>query len=581
MTTPAYILLDDQITPTVRRYENPVEIISVDRPEDIEEAFDAIQFYHQSGAYIAGYMAYELGYALEPKLKGLMPARRSGPLLQFGVFAGYTSGNISPSNDAGMPPLNLRPYWTEAEYTERFKRVIAYIEAGDVYQINLTFPLTGEYGGEADRLYAALRHRQPARFGGVISLGGPDIISLSPELFFAKAGDDITLRPMKGTARRQADPVQDAALRDAMTQDAKSRAENLMIVDLLRNDVSRLAVPGSVKVPELFALETYPTLHQMTSQVRARLRPDVAFRDLVQSLFPCGSITGAPKIRAMEIIRELEVSPRGAYCGAMGYLDPGGDACFNVAIRTLTLSHGQITYNVGSGLVLDSQAKDEYEECLLKAKVLAASGPDLIETFRWVPGVGALRAGHHKARLSRSAEALGYPLAAGRFDEAVADISAGCAQRVRLVLSAEGKVTAETTDFEPVIDKWRVAMSKKALTPEVQETRYKVSARRFYDEERRRIHDMTGCDEVLFFNENGELCEGSFTSVFVERGGVIYTPDLSCGLLPGVLRGVMIENGEAVAARLGKAHLCAADRLFVGNSLRGLIEVELISDQQY
>lgn len=576
-----YVILDDQIAPSVRYYKNPVALIEAHTPEDIHAAFTALEQYHADGYFIAGYIAYETGYVLEPSLLHLMPEHRPGPLLQFGVFKSYdTPEDLSPPSSK-IPPLTLKPNWCEADYEDRFKSVIAYITAGDVYQINLTFPLHGKYDGDARDLYAALRHRQAGRYGGIISLGGPDIISLSPELFFKKTDANMMMHPMKGTVRRQSDPVQDAALRDAMREDAKSQAENLMIVDLLRNDLSRIATKGSVKVPELFALETYPTLHQMTSKVRAELRDGLSFTDIFKSLFPCGSVTGAPKIRAMEIIHELETTPRGAYCGSLGYIDPNGDACFNVAIRTLTLDGQKLTYNVGSGVVLDSQAKDEYAECLLKAKVVAAPGPDLIETFHWEPNTGPVRIERHLTRLTKSANALGYPCDLGAIKEDICHIKSTCALRVRLSLSELGHVHIETTPFQPASQPWTVSLCAPPLTPEVQETRHKVSERDFYDGQRRRIQALTKCDEVLFFNDREELCEGSFTSVFLEIDGELYTPHLSSGLLPGILREELVETGQAQERVLAQADFKRADKLYVGNSLRGLIPVTLISPERF
>ena len=581
MKTAPYVLLDDQITPSVRRYSAPIKVITAASIEDLEDAFAALKAAHADGFYLAGYMGYELGYALEPKLAGLMPEQRDTPLLQFGVFEHYdTQTEILKPDETDFSGLTLKPDWDFDQYKSRFDRVMAYIEAGDVYQINLTFPMRGVYHGETEALYRALRHRQPGRYGGVISLGGPDILSLSPELFFQTTGADIRMRPMKGTARRQADPVQDAALRDAMRHDLKSQAENLMIVDLLRNDVSRIAEKASVTVPELFTLETYPTLHQMTSQIRARLRPDTDFRQIIQSLFPCGSITGAPKIRAMEIIHELEPAPRGAYCGAMGYIDPNGDMCFNVAIRTLTLGQGEAVYNVGGGLVLDSRAEDEYAECLLKSKVLAATGPDLIETLRWTPSGGALRGDLHKARMERSAKALGYPFSRKAYEACIASVDSGVPQKLRLVLSPEGTLRLDLTEFEPVTKLWTVAISKNSLTQAVQETRYKVSHREFYDGERRRVASLTGCDDVIFLNDREEICEGSFTSLFIEKNGQLYTPSVSSGILPGVLREALINEGRAMEAVMTLDDVLHADKLYVGNSLRGLIHVSL-ADQAF
>jgi len=273
-----YILLDDQITHDVRYYTKPVDIIEANSADEVAAALAKLKDYHAKGYYLAGYLSYNLGFALEPKLSRLMPESRDGPLLQFGVFKSVSNdAPITCLYTAKPPEITLTPKWSEADYTKRFNRVMDYIKAGDVYQINLTFPMTGHYDGTADRLYAAFRHRQKGRYGGVVSLGsGPEIISLSPELFFRKEDRAMSMRPMKGT-RPRADTVEaDNTLREDMRGEAKSQAENLMIVDLLRNDLSRISETGSVQVPELFSLETYPTLHQMTSRVTSRLKAETA-----------------------------------------------------------------------------------------------------------------------------------------------------------------------------------------------------------------------------------------------------------------------------------------------------------------
>ena len=376
------------------------------------------------------------------------------------------------------------------------------------------------------------------------------------------------------------DPKADQALREAMRHDLKSQAENLMIVDLLRNDLSRLAEKASVKVPELFALETYPTLHQMTSRIQARIAEDVPIRQLFQSLFPCGSVTGAPKIRAMEIIHELENEPRGAYCGSIGYIDPDGTSCFNVAIRTFTLIDDQITYNVGSGIVLDSRGDDEYAECLLKAAVTQPEKPYLIETFRFDPDQGFIRLNRHLNRLAKAAEQLGYPIDMDAIQSELSGLSTDHPLRIRLTLSAKGDVNIEAEPFAEIKPPVKIALSAAPLSNAVQDTRFKISARDFYDKERARLKAQTGCDEVLFFNPQGDLCEGSFTNVFVEKAGELFTPDLTCGLLAGVLRAELLDMGQAREAIIRHGNLIEADRVYIGNSLRGLMPAHLLSEDR-
>jgi len=373
--TNQFVFLDDRLAGTQRLYADPVRRIVCHDPGDVDACFADMAGCTADGLHLAGYASYELGYALEPKLAPLMPARRDTPLIDFAAFDGVDTRAMNlPAPVGDTASLGLTPAWTEPAYTARFDRVMDYIHAGDVYQVNLTFPMTGTFGGDIRALYAILRDRQPVGYGGIVSLGEPAVVTLSPELFFKTDGRDIRVRPMKGTAKRGLTAADDRRIADAMRRDEKSRAENVMIVDLLRNDLGRVSEIGSVEVTDLFTVETYRTLHQMTSGIRARLDKDVRLDTLLRSLFPCGSVTGAPKIRAMEIIRDIEDGPRGAYCGAVGYIDPAGKACFNVAIRTLSVfADNRAVYNVGGAIVADSQARAEYQECLLKAKIMAAT----------------------------------------------------------------------------------------------------------------------------------------------------------------------------------------------------------------
>jgi para-aminobenzoate synthetase component 1 len=354
-------------------FDEPHEIIVAREPGEVEGAFARLEAATKRGLYLAGYASYELGYTLEPKFRTQATPRSRTPLLLFGAFSAPKPWSLPPAVGPA-PNIPLTPAWTESEYGQRFQACIDYIFAGDVYQINLTFPLYGRYEGDPLALYRRLRKRQPVAYGGVVALGEETVVSLSPEVFFEAHGRHIRARPMKGTAQRGVMPTEDMARAQYLVEDEKSRAENLMIVDLLRNDLSRLAEIGSVKVTDLFTIETYPTLHQMTSGIEARLRDDVRLADLFAGLFPCGSVTGAPKIRAMEIIRVLECAARGVYCGSLGLIAPDGDIRFNVAIRTLTLfPDHELVCNVGSAVVADSRAAQEYEECLIKARFLTGT----------------------------------------------------------------------------------------------------------------------------------------------------------------------------------------------------------------
>lgn len=350
-------------------FRAPQRTISAQSPEDVPAAFAALEKVQAEGAWLAGYASYELGYLGSTKLCDLMPAKRGLPLLHFGVFDEPEPHSFK--DDVGAASLSaLTPDWDFAQYEAAFVQVQDFITAGDIYQANLTFGLEGRYSGTPAALYARLRQRQQVEHGAFVDLGGPVLLSRSPELFFALTADGhLTARPMKGTARRGQDAVEDAKLRADLAASEKNMAENLMIVDLLRNDISRIAEVGSVEVPKLFEIETYDTLHQMTSRITAQVLPETRLTNIFHALFPCGSITGAPKIRAMQILRALEPAPRDAYCGAVGWVAPSGAMQFNVAIRTATChADGRLRLNVGGGVVHDSTAEDEYAEALLKTR---------------------------------------------------------------------------------------------------------------------------------------------------------------------------------------------------------------------
>ncbi len=348
-------------------FDHPLRVIRADEPAEVPQALAALDQARSDGAWLAGYASYELGYVLEPRLLDRLPAARRLPLLCFGVFGAPDQISL-PKPDGEV--VGFSPRWDEARYSQAFRSVHDAIGAGDIYQANLTFPIDLEVAGDSTALYAMLAASQPVGHGVLIEQDDlPDLLSRSPELFFRTDSHGlIETRPMKGTQPRSDDPREDERRRQFLATDAKNRAENLMIVDLLRNDISRVALPGTVNVPELFKVETYATVHQMVSLVQAQLHREVGLSDILSALYPCGSITGAPKIRAMEILSELEPWPRDIYCGTIGWAAPDGRSEFNVAIRTLMVEDGRATLNVGGGVVWDSTAQSEYEEALWKAR---------------------------------------------------------------------------------------------------------------------------------------------------------------------------------------------------------------------
>jgi len=372
------IIFRDDAAGTERRFENPLAIIEAWDAADFGPALRRMEQARADGNWLAGSFSYEAGYLLEPKLRPLLPDGRRTPLLRFGMFDHPTDkANDPPAASTQNPISDPHAAWTFDDYDQRFQALHRHLRLGDCYQANLTFPVAARWAGEPMDAFANLAARQPVRYGALVLLGEPAILSRSPELFFAIDEDGwIEAHPMKGTAPRGGTSAEDEALKRFLQTDEKNQAENRMIVDLLRNDISLVSEVGTLDVPELFRIETYPTVHQMVSRVRAKLLPDLTIERLFAALFPCGSITGAPKIRAMEILRALEQQPRDAYCGAIGWISPLGPMRFNVAIRTITLfAGGEAVYNVGGGIVFDSTAQSEYRECLLKARFATGTEP--------------------------------------------------------------------------------------------------------------------------------------------------------------------------------------------------------------
>jgi para-aminobenzoate synthetase component 1 len=377
--TPPFALFRDDLAGREVLFEQPSAIITAYDADEFEPALAAAQAAHAAGKWLAGYFSYEAGYLLEPKLVPLLPDGRRAPLICLGVFDGPSERAIAaPRQPATNGPIfDAKAAWSFEDYEKRFSRLHRHIREGDCYQGNLTFPVHAQWSGDPLAAFNALTERQPVRYGALVDLGSPIVLSRSPELFFKiDAEGMIEAHPMKGTAPRGETKAQDAALKNFLRNDEKNQAENRMIVDLLRNDISLISEVGTLEVPELFNIETYPTVHQMVSRVRARLLPGLSIRQVFAALFPCGSITGAPKIRAMEVLHDLEATPRGVYCGAIGWIAPGGTMRFSVAIRTLSLfPDGAAVYNVGGGIVFDSKVEEEYQECLLKARFATGSLP--------------------------------------------------------------------------------------------------------------------------------------------------------------------------------------------------------------
>ena len=577
-----FLLFDDARpgASPARLYRHPARTIVARRLEDVRPALAALREQTRAGRHAAGFLAYEAGYALDPALAA-SGRQCAAPLLWFGLFDDFETVDGARLADLLADPSGAwlgrpRPRITTASYLSAAAQVREHLFAGDFYQANLTFGCDVPLLGSPLAAYARLREAARGGWGGLVRHPDGWILSLSPEQFFTIRSGVVEARPMKGTAPRRENPDADAAEARALAGDPKQRAENLMIVDLLRNDLARIAETGSVEVPELFHVETYPTVHQLVSRVIAQLRDGLGPVDVLETIFPCGSVTGAPKISAMKHLARLEPEPRGVYTGSLGWIEPGGDAAFNVMIRTIELAEGGAIarLGLGSGLVVDSLAADEWAECLLKGEFVsrAAETPDLIETMRFDPEEGIAELDRHLERLRSSAEALGF-----RFDHhgarnelQAATFGKKRASIARLLLSPTGAMAIEVKPIERLTQA-RVSVELRPLPvdPADPRLRFKTTDRRFYDEARR----DSGGFEVVFTDPDGFITEGSFTTVFAERDGKLLTPPLSRGLLPGILRSVLIDTGRAVEADLRPENL--NDGFFVGNMVRGLIPARL------
>ena len=571
-------------------FTNPVDVLRADTPDELPGLLTRLDRCVRS-AWIAGFVTYEAGLLLEPRLSSRYRSTREGfPLAWFGVFDApcrIASGVCRESRETGrsLPPpgIELSALPDYEGYRLALEQIASSIAAGDTYQVNYTFFRSLVSAVPAPHLYLHLRRSQPVPFSACIDTGGVQILSFSPELFFERRGRGVVLRPMKGTAARDANPIIDRGVADALGKDPKNRAENLMVVDMLRNDLGRVCVPATVKVSRLFQVETHPTLHQMTSTIQGRLREGVGLSGLMRALFPCGSVTGAPKIRTMEIIDDLESSPRGVYCGALGFAGPGGRAVFSVPIRTLQRSglRSPWWYGVGSGIVADSDSRQEWDECRVKCAFLTVPHRqyELVESLLW-DGCYRSREGHLR-RMEASAAALGFCFSRAGICCALRQLARttllrGQRYKVRILLQRNGVVDTECERLESEQSN-RVLIERHPVDAGEPLLYHKTTWRPWYADAADRIRSGE-CFDVLFCNRQQQLTEGSRSTLFIRRGAMLYTPPVACGLLNGTLRQRLLDAGTCREAILHPRDLVACDEIFCGNSVRGLVSVRFVSD---
>ena len=556
--------------PSSWRFGGYVKTVAAITSGEVAGVLEQVEQAAAEGLYAAGFVSYEAATALNPDLPSLPPVE-GVPLVWFAFFRERTVA-AAVSGDAGQAAkVTLEPRINLDQYSGNVEGLRNYIACGDCYQVNYTFPLQGVFQGDLRGLYRQIGAAQRAPFGAYLETGRFTILSASPELFFSKQGEVITTRPMKGTAGRGRWAAEDQAVIGQLRNSPKEQAENLMIVDLLRNDLGIVAETGSVTVDSLFEVETYPTVHQMTSAVSARLRPGTGLTDIFRALFPCGSVTGAPKRRAMEIIADLEEAPRGVYCGAIGFVAPGGEALFSVAIRTLLFDADKstLTMGVGSGITWDSTAAAEYDECISKGAFIGhpAQVFRLLESLRLEQGEYSLL-DRHVARLVASAQYFGFHC---NEEEVRQQLARHAGQtpglcKVRLLLSADGGMEISSELLLESADTLFTTISSITVASGDSQRYHKTTRRVLFEDARAAHPDF---DEVLFVNEHCQLTEGSYHSLVVSVGGRLMTPPLSCGLLPGVLRQELLETGKITEQILYPEDLQRADEVWLINSVRG------------
>ncbi|KPL88810.1 hypothetical protein SE18_09005 [Herpetosiphon geysericola] len=558
--------------PQALEFRQPLAVYRATTSAEVLPTIQAAQAAAQTGAYVIGYLSYEAAAAFDPALACHAPA--SLPLVWFAAFAAPQV--VEPTTQhyqisAWQPSMGLE------QYRQAISAIHAAIARGETYQVNYTLRLRADFSGDPLAFYHDLRAAQAANYCAYLDLGEYQILSASPELFFDWREQRLTTKPMKGTAPRGRWLEEDERLARQLQTSEKNRAENLMIVDLLRNDLGRVAAIGSVGVPRLFELERYRTLWQLTSTVAAKTKPNTSLLDILQALFPCGSITGAPKVKTMELIRQLEAEPRAVYCGALGMLRPDGSTTFNVAIRTVWIDQRQqqAEYGVGGGITWDSQADDEYAEAQLKAQLLTERWPefDLIETLRW-DGQAYWLLEQHLQRLQASAAYFGFAYDRTALIAALNQHSQACPTplRVRLNLTPAGEIAIASTPVTPTADGQKVILAPTAVNSHHRFLYHKTTNRRVYEEFTQLSPTYF---DVLLWNEHGQLTEFTRGNVVLELNGQRWTPPVSAGLLAGTYRAELLQQHAIHERTLVLADLQAASRIWLINSIRGWVLVEL------
>ena len=565
-------------------FSKPVEVLAANTFNDLESLIKKIDSYIERGFYLAGYLSYEAGYLFEEGFRRpLENFPFAFPLAWFGVYENpriteSTANSISPQQDS-FAIHSLSMNLSQAEYEGKVLKILDYIKRGETYQVNFTFRVGFDLEGNPFHLYEALKKRQRVAYSAIVHDGKRQILSLSPELFFKRKNNTLLARPMKGTSPRGKSELDDRNLLKELSQDSKTKAENSMIVDLIRNDFGKIAKLGTVQVEKLRQIEKYETLFQMTSTVKSTLKESVDYYQLFKALLPGGSITGAPKYRTMQIIQELESTFRDVYTGAIGFISKE-EAIFNIPIRTIVLENGKGTMGVGSGIVWDSNPKREYEECIVKQRFLLGAIPlQLIESILLRNGKPTLLS-LHLQRLEKSANFFGFSYNEEEIVNAITQyskdkIDKSSKVKLRLELFRDGKLQLEHSNIQ--IQKkslGRIKLSQVRINSKNIFQSHKTTIRKTYNEEYKRAM-KEGFMDFVFLNEKEEVVETSIYNLFIKKDNQYYTPPLSSGALPGVMREYLLKKGKLKEKTLTIADLQFADRVYLCNSVRGIMRVSL------
>lgn len=562
-------------------FANPRAIVTAAALGEVVPALERAEAWANDGGYAVGFIAYEAAPALDPALE--THSLHDFPLVWFGLYdvPSILSASDTPLAQApthlAEPPTDWIPNVSRATYDAAIARVRDHIARGDTYQVNYTLRLNARPDEDAWALFRRLVRAQPNSYAAFVDTGRYAIASASPELFLRREGARLTTLPMKGTAPRGRFPREDRERADRLWHSEKNRAENVMIVDMARNDLGRIARVGSVSVPHLWQIERYPTVWQMTSTVTAE--SDASFVEILRATFPAASITGAPKRRTMQLIAALEAEPRRVYTGAIGYLAPQRRAQFNVAIRTAVVDRQTrcAQYGVGGGIVWDSEAGDEYSEVRHKARVLTEPAREfsLLESLRWTPEEGFWLLDEHLRRLRASADYFDYPFEQARIVQALeGGVRAlpPTVHKVRLLLARDGSLSVSAAPIQPPREPVRLALARTPVDSNARLLFHKTTRREVYDAA---LAERGGADDVLLWNERGELTETCTSNIVLQVGDEYFTPPIECGLLGGTLRAALLDEGKLVERVLRLEDVPRADALYRINSVRGWQKVTL------